>query len=164
MTDVFEHLGNDIRRWKSMAEALAYNANVLTQHRHQHQEDRNPYQQRLEISSVDMDFASLVLWGYALECLLKCLRLKRGHPLVKNGKYIWVKNHDLVQMAQEVSFVLTDSQRRILESLSAIAKWSGRYPIDTTPKGTFLSHYWEDPKDDGDLEILVESLRLEIGS
>jgi len=164
MTDVFEHLGNNMKRWKSMAEALAYNASVLTQHRRQHQEDRNQYQQRLEISSVDMDFASLVLWGYALECFLKCLRLKRGHSLVKSRKLVWVKNHNLVQMAHEVSFVLTVSQGRILESLSAIVKWSGRYPLDTTPKGTFFSHYWEDPKDDDNLEILVESLRLEIDS
>ena len=60
-----------------MAEALAYNASVLTQHRLHHQNDRNQYRQRLEIDSVDFDFASLVLWGYALECFLKCLYLKK---------------------------------------------------------------------------------------
>jgi len=164
-TEVFEHLGNDIKQWKSMAEALAYNARVLTMHRHQHSEDRNLYQQKLEISSVNMDFASLVLWGYALECFLKCLRLKRGHSLVENGELIgWGKNHNLVQMAQEVSFVLTASHRRILESLSIIVTWSGRYPIATSSSGTFVGHYWEDLKDDNELKILVDSLRREIDS
>jgi hypothetical protein len=146
-----------------MAEALSYNASVLTQHRHQHHEDRNQYQKRLKIDDVDMTFASLVLWGYALECFLKCLRLKRGHSLVEYGRLVgWGKNHNLVQMAREVSFKFSNSQQRILESLSTIVIWSGRYPIATSLTETSLSHYWGEPEDDNDLENLIESLRLEI--
>lgn len=161
---VFEYLGNESKKWREMAEALAYNASILTQHRLQHQTDRDQARRILGIGDVEMTFTSLVLWGYAVECFLKCLRLKRGHPLVVNGQIVWIMDHNLEQMAREVSFRLNDSQQRIMKNLTMITRWSGRYPIGTSAKSISVPNYWQEPDDDIELEDILQSLRQEIDS
>jgi hypothetical protein len=165
MAGVFEMLGNSIEEWRSIAEALAYNAGVLTEHRAKHEKERNQHEEAQHIGSVDMVFASLILWGYALEGFLKCIYLKNGGLLVQSGKFSgWGKDHDLVWMADHTQVQLTASQRRILEHLSVIARWSGRYPIATSDKESSLAHYWCEPEDDNALKELVDAFRAKIGA
>jgi hypothetical protein len=164
-TEYFERLGNSPERWRSIAEALVYNAEVLTRHRHDPQRERHHYEETQTIAAVDMCFGSLILWGYALESLFKCLYLKEGGRLTEKGKYTacacW-KKHQLVPMAKAARFPLSSAQQRVLEHLSTITKWSGRYPIDTVAEGTCVSHWWAEPEDDQIVEDVVKALRLAI--
>ncbi len=164
MSDVgkFQYIGNDPERWRKKAEALTYNAEVLTQHRLDYRQERDRYQEEHELSGVDMMFASLVLWGCAMECFFKCLFLKRGGRLAKDGRYVGRKKHSLIEMAKDAAFPLSESQQTILTNLSVVLQWSGRYPIATDPEQTFQSHYWHQPDHDEVLRELVESLRREI--
>jgi len=160
----FEYLGNDPERWRSIAEALTYNAGVLTQHRLEHENDRVEYQKKHGIGPVDMEFSGLLLWGYAVECFLKTVYLKRGGRLAAHDRYIGSGGHDLVHWAAKAKFPLTGSQQRILKHLEIMTTWSGRYPIATTPGKTSVGHYWSAPEDDFVLERLIGSLRLEIAN
>ena len=158
----FQYIGNDPERWRRKAEALTYNAEVLTQHRLNYEQEQDRYQEEHRLSGVDMMFASLVLWGYAVECFLKCLSLKRGKLQVRNGKFVGRRSHDLIKMANDADFPRSESQQTVLTNLSVVLQWSGRYPMATDPEQTFQSHYWHQPDHDEVLRELVESLRREI--
>jgi hypothetical protein len=161
---LFDFLGNKPDRWRSVGEALAHNAGILARHRQEHVEDREQLQEALGIYiyPTDMAFASLILWGYALECFFKCLYLEERGQLAKNGRYVGPKTHNLVQIAGDLGFSLSDNQRRVLTDLSIITTWSGRYPVGTEWEKTFISHRWQTPEDDKIVEALVKDLRMRI--
>ena len=160
---LFEHVGNNPEEWQKSAEALVFNYEILAQHRRQHDEERKQYAKDRGISIADMTFASLLLVGYALECFFKCLHLKRGGHLAKNGKYTgWGRGHNLVWMATETAFPLEAEEQTALKHLSMIIKWRGRYPIATNANGTFRSRYWRHPEDDSIVQRLIDALRAKI--
>jgi len=160
MTDEFERMGNDPGAWRTSAEALVYNADVLKKHRYQQHE------QEITASNASVDvsrtFGELLLWGYSLEAFLKCLFLKEGGEMARDGKLVDPGKHDLLQMARKAHLQPTSAQCSILKRLSIIIQWSGRYPIATTPQKTFQSHHWGHPEDDDVLEELIEAIRLKI--
>lgn len=76
---------------------------------------------------------SLMLYGFAVECLLKATYLKRGGVLYRSGKYASPKrlaqSHNLAELAEalECSSIFSDEQLDILDLLSARNEM-GRYP------------------------------------
>lgn len=77
-----------------------------------------------------------MLIGYAIECALKGLWVKKGHMLVDRGRYRGVqgaRDHDLVQLAAVAGFILTDRESDVLRRLSRFVQFAGRYPIAKTP-------------------------------
>jgi len=154
MTEQFELIGNEPWLWKRSADSLAYCAGILKQHRDQ--------EQGLRETDPGSTLVELMLWGYTLECLLKCLLLQNDHRLVRGGKLNnKYKHHNLVKYAREAGFSLCDSQQDILERLSLIIRWGGRYPTAATAEGN-LPRYWETPKDDEALGSLIECLTQQI--
>jgi hypothetical protein len=138
--------GNDLRHWRHNAEALVYAANILKQHSDQRE---------------TVIWSELLLLGYALEAFLKALLLKRGRLLYKNGKFKGRKDHDLVKMANEIGYLLTRPQQNLMQELTKVVKWAGRYPVHLRgPEPE--SVYWNGRRAYDLLESLMESLRTEL--
>jgi hypothetical protein len=77
-----------------------------------------------------------MLFGYAIECALKGLWVKKGNKIVLNGKYVGVsgsKDHDLVGLSKAVGFSPTTAEADVLQRLSKFVRFAGRYPIAKTP-------------------------------
>lgn len=78
-----------------------------------------------------------MLIGYAIECALKGLWVKKGNKIVQNGKYIRVpgtRDHDLVQLSRQVGFSPSKLEADVLERISKFVTFAGRYPIAKTPE------------------------------
>lgn len=76
-----------------------------------------------------------MLLGFALECGLKALWLRRGNDLIVNGRYRGVSgahDHDLVQLAHATQFACTSRERDVLARLSKFIRFAGRYPVAKT--------------------------------
>ena len=104
-------------------------------------------------------WSELMLWGMSLEDFLKSLTLKTGGTLSKAGKYQGHSKHNLYTMATQAQFYPTTDQKLILDSLSDIVTWSGRYPIPKDFSKVLGPRQWTVPNDDNILDSLVSSLR-----
>ena len=77
-----------------------------------------------------------MLIGYAIECALKGLWIKKGNTIVRRGRYVRVpgaRDHDLVQLARQVGFSASNLEADVLGGMSKFATFAGRYPIAKTP-------------------------------
>ena len=77
-----------------------------------------------------------MLLGYAIECALKGLWVKKGNKIVQGGKYVGVAkcpDHDLVQLSGAVGFSPTTTETDVLHRLSKFVKFAGRYPVAKRP-------------------------------
>lgn len=75
-----------------------------------------------------------MLMGYAIECALKGLWVKKGNKIVdeEKGKYVGVgksQDHELVQLSRAVGFSLTKTETDVLQRLSKFVRFAGRYPV-----------------------------------
>jgi hypothetical protein len=74
--------------------------------------------------------AAQLLYGYALENLLKGIRIAKDPTLVSAGKLNRkLTTHDLVELAKEAEFVLHVQEIPVAEALSKLSVWAGRYPV-----------------------------------
>lgn len=71
---------------------------------------------------------AFMLYGFALENLLKGVLVARDANLVGDKKINVPKTHDLVALADLAKISLSTTQRDLLKRLSTITTWSGRYP------------------------------------
>jgi len=77
-----------------------------------------------------------MLLGYAIECGLKALWIRKGNKIISNGKYRGVKganDHNLTQLAQAAGFIPTTNEADVLQRLSRFSQFAGRYPVAKTP-------------------------------
>ena len=76
-----------------------------------------------------------MLYAFALENALKGLMIEASPELVSDvaisGK---VKGHDLIELAKRASFKLMEQEVTVLNALSELAMWAGRYPAATSLK------------------------------
>jgi hypothetical protein len=88
-----------------------------------------------------------LLMGYAFENWLKGIWVKQN--LDEHAEYHVIpnelKSHDLVKLSDKTGLILTDNERKILESLTQFIKWRGRYfiPLDKEDNGKA----WENADD-----------------
>jgi hypothetical protein len=121
-----ERLGNAWWAWMFWVFILEQSADYIWE---------RSFYTRLRSGQLRMPMALCVnamLLGYAIECALKALWVRKGNALVKDGKFLGVKrtrNHDLVQLAAAVGFQLDSSEQRVLLHFSKAAMFAGRYPI-----------------------------------
>lgn len=79
---------------------------------------------------------SLMLFAFAIECLLKAIYLRSGGVLYADGKYQRPKglksSHNLLELAEAFgsSHIFSDDDREILDLMSAQNE-KGRYPVHT---------------------------------
>jgi hypothetical protein len=77
-----------------------------------------------------------MLLGYAIECALKGLWVKKGNKIVHSGKYVRVpgaRDHDLFHLALRVGFSPSELEADVLARMSEFVTFAGRYPIAKTP-------------------------------
>jgi hypothetical protein len=71
-----------------------------------------------------------LLYAYALENLLKGIRVAKDPSLVSSGKLNRkLASHGLVALAKEAGFVLHVQEIPVAEALSKLSIWRGRYPV-----------------------------------
>lgn len=71
-----------------------------------------------------------LLYAYALENLLKGIRVAKYPSLISRGKLNRkLASHDLVALAQDAGFVLHIQEVAVAEALSKLSVWAGRYPV-----------------------------------
>lgn len=94
---------------------------------------RTPEEEAIVRTGHQTHSVGLMLFGFAVECLLKATYLKRGGVLYRNGKYTNPKrldrSHNLLDIADvlDCSSLFTQQQRDVLDLLSARNEM-GRYP------------------------------------
>jgi len=77
-----------------------------------------------------------MLIGYAFECALKGLWVRKGNKIVTGGQFVKIPNardHDLLTISTVVGFHPTNKEADVLRRLSNFAMFAGRYPISKTP-------------------------------
>lgn len=113
--------------WSWWVFALESSARIIAE-RESHHEDRHGHVVMPAVLSV-----RAMLTGYAIECALKCLWVRRGKKIVENGKFIGVRGagagHNLVQLAKVVGFNANVRESDVLLRLSKFIRFAGRYPV-----------------------------------
>ena len=73
-----------------------------------------------------------LLYGFAVECLLKGLWVSQGNRMVVGEKFVGItgiRGHELHKMAKKVNFTTSAEEEAILQGLHAKIVSSARYPI-----------------------------------
>lgn len=96
-------------------------------------------------SALQMSIPSLLLAGFGFESLLKAILLRqmyfRGEPLTQTGKRGQaflvgsLKSHNLAALARQANVPLDAAETRLLERLTTIVTWAGRYPVSIGEDG-----------------------------
>lgn len=165
----FDEVGNLPVTWYLSADSLLAAAGFLKAHR----DSYSPFEVKVGESIPDEGkilFPEIMLKGFAIECLLKALWLKRGNSLAVAGKYIGIPNaadHKLLQLSTAVKISMSTVEKDMLKRLSIIMVSVGRYPIARNWSATQLGEagpptYWSSPSDDLTLEGIVTSLKAQI--
>ena len=82
-----------------------------------------------------------LLCGYAIENLLKACAVARlrksGESVVKNAALHGLnKRHQLVKMYEDEGFTLSLREKVFLKQAQDAIRWTARYPVNLTAKGT----------------------------
>jgi hypothetical protein len=74
--------------------------------------------------------AAQLLYGYALENLLKGIWIAKDPSLISGGKLNRkLASHDLAGLAKQAGFALHVQEEPVAKALSKLAVWAGRYPV-----------------------------------
>lgn len=74
--------------------------------------------------------AAQLLYGYALENLFKGIWIAKDRSLISKGKLNRkLKAHDLTKLAELAGFVLHTQETPVVQALSKLTVWAGRYPV-----------------------------------
>jgi hypothetical protein len=160
--DAFDRGSNSADAWQQSAEGLVGAALILRENRPQPKDvlEMRPSETRAFTHRL---WPELMLWGMSIEDFLKCLILKRGGTLARNGRFIGLRNHDLSNLAIEAEFAMDAEQDRILKVLSPVVKWAGRYPAATEVSKTGGWRLWIVPVDDQIVDLIIAKLRQSVG-
>jgi hypothetical protein len=98
---------------------------------------------RIERDAIAHRDPYYLLAGCAIECFLKAVRVKQlfrrtgehassemPTPRLPRG---FANGHNLVRLAEDAGFVLSEHERWLLQRWSVFVKWAGRYPVNTSP-------------------------------
>jgi len=125
----FEKSGNSPISWFMSADHLLAAARVL---RREYRSFNMDLSDNTEIPPEEKLLPSIfLLYGFALENLLKALFLKNGGVLVKDGRYCGKNNHRLHTLAEKSAFSVSSTEKTVLQGLSKKLVSSARYPIGT---------------------------------
>lgn len=93
---------------------------------------------------------AVMLFGFAVECLLKGLKLAKGYKSPKEGtlKGSELLTHDLIALADGEGIALDPAERVLLAELTRYVTDAGRYPVgkscSDTPKGQGLASFTDE--------------------
>jgi len=85
----------------------------------------------LELNNLEVSGSATLLFGLAIENLLKAIIISKEPKPVENGKLRdWPGNgHELIRLAENANINLNMQQRDLLNRLVAFIEWAGRYPV-----------------------------------
>lgn len=153
----FRTRGNNLSHWQKKADSLLLAAQILRTYAGTNRE-----------AHWGTLWPELMLWGFAIEALLKALKLKNAlqsrnpkHLLYQDGK-LRARTHDLVQLAREAHFPLDEFQRKLLEQLTTAVTLGGRYPVTTNEE--LDGYYWYGSKGDHELDSMISALKQRLPS
>ena len=72
---------------------------------------------------------AFMMYGFAIENLLKGIMVMRNPSLVNDERIGVPSTHNLAHLAQQAGYTPTANETRLLDALSTITTWSGRYPV-----------------------------------
>lgn len=110
-----------------------------------------------------MHFSAVMLWGYGLENLAKSIIVCKDPGVIKEkNRQVstpWGKEHghQLVWLMEAAGVILTNDQRELLNFMTKVTVWGGRYPIPFGNMEKELSLSWNQEKH-ATLDTLVQSL------
>ena len=71
-----------------------------------------------------------LMYAYAIENVLKGLIVSKRPDLIQEGKLDGeLVTHNLVKLADKAEFTIHVQERPVLEALSQVSVWAGRYPV-----------------------------------
>jgi len=172
----FDKLGNTPLAWKmSAGNLLAASAILRAQSAnfdHSSPEAGDSIPDAVRVHPVD-----LMLRGFALECLLKAIWLKRGGVLCADGEYLSIKgaaDHQLLQLCDVNALQFSPAQRDVMNRLSLFTTSVGRYPLARNWSATRIRSlfgggkgiptYWATPGDDATFDAIVDDLNQVLNS
>ncbi|MFA5909672.1 MAG: hypothetical protein WC815_12915 [Vicinamibacterales bacterium] len=171
---MYDWAGNSVETWTASAHSLFAAAGVLRRAR----DIASAVPLNIDDPVPDDALthpAEIMLRGYAVECLLKGLWVKRGNRLALSGilqKILGVGSHNLVQLADKLACKCTPAERDVLKRLSLFMTSAGRYPIPTDWTQTKIQRtlgggkgppaYWQSPSDDDACASIVARVEAEL--
>ncbi len=156
----YDTLGNMPEIWESSADDLLAAEGFLRKARIAYY---TTTQQRIDVGQEippegKILNVEIMLKGFAVECLLKALWIKKGNALAHNGKLLkipGVGDHKLIQLAKKLGFKIDEKQMSLLRRLEIYVISIGRYPMGTTWETTKITKangapptFWSMPSDD----------------
>jgi hypothetical protein len=74
-----------------------------------------------------------LMYAYAIENVLKGLIVSKRPDLIQEDKLDQgLETHNLITLANKAEFAVHVRERRVLEALSQLSIWAGRYPVALT--------------------------------
>jgi len=139
----FEEVVTSPEEWFDKAEQLKYSAEILFSF-----EKNRLSIKRENRADVIMDIGisvkpqAVMLFGMALEVLLKSLEVKRDMIKIINGEIKGKKriSHNILNLIQELQIQLDEKEIRYLEKVTRHIVWEGRYPTSMS-KDDFTEEY-----------------------
>ncbi len=120
---------NNPKSWIIQANDL-WNAAMVIQ---DHQKELNGHMTKDGLRANTMSAPKWLLLGFSFENLFKAIWLKKGNKIMNdNGSLIipkQFKSHNLIHMAQQISFSLSNEEESLLNVLTHYTKNLGRYPV-----------------------------------
>ncbi len=89
---------------------------------------------RAEIIAEEPNYLpAQLLYAYALENVLKGLVVVNRPAIASENKIDGsIKTHDLIKLSKLAKYDIGFAEKKVLENLTRIATWAGRYPVDVS--------------------------------
>lgn len=112
--------------WLLTAEQLLRTFQMLTDQARQDLSDAYGGDESITypISSIAM-----MLGGFAIENLLKGIKVSQGSQVFDDRGFFTIKTHDILELAVQAGVELDTEEKALLERLEQFVIWAGRYPI-----------------------------------
>lgn len=88
-------------------------------------------QQNIDVKNILAKKTVYMLYGYAIEVLLKALLLRHKGTLFDDKNKFLYDTHNLIKLSEETGLIYSIDENRLLRSLTAYIEWMGKY---TFPK------------------------------
>jgi hypothetical protein len=84
----------------------------------------------LELANLEVVGPATLLFGLAIENILKAIIIDRDPQPVNDGKLRgWPAAHDLLRLADFAAIEFDDRQKDLVRRIGAFVEWAGRYPV-----------------------------------
>jgi hypothetical protein len=111
--------------WLCKATELTKSADLLWA---QFLDDLHAFQEGRKLEEPFIGSVALMLYGFAIENLLKAGLAARGLAQSGSGNFS-LKSHLLIELSEQLGLSLSGEELQYLERLEHFIAWAGRYPI-----------------------------------